>query len=215
MSYTINTIQDEMNAAGSHWWDRDTMRCFGTRASEKVYQGEDGIFFVTSEKPPHGKRAYSVRQYKPDAKSVDTVGEFCELTRSQAHTAAARLAGPAAIVVESAHKPTSDVEQLCIDIDRGGGCCNKLVASWLIRLATKHHKMMEDYCNGVEIYDEDGEALPRLQELRTKCEEAAEAAGCKGVNFSGDPRGATVRLILPNEDTNDWAKEGWIVPTRD
>lgn len=92
MKYTINKIQREMNAIGSHWWDHDTMRFFNTKISEKVYQGEGGIFFVTSEKPIHGLRSYSVRQYKPNTKKIGTIGNFCSLTRSQAQVEAARLA---------------------------------------------------------------------------------------------------------------------------
>jgi len=95
-TYTINEIQAEMSAAGSHWWDKGSMRYFGTRAGEQVYHGSGGIYFVTSEKPPHGPRAYSVRQYKPDTHYIDTVGEFCSMSRAQAHREAARLAGPVA-----------------------------------------------------------------------------------------------------------------------
>ncbi len=313
MTYTINRIQDEMAAAGSHWWDRDTMRGFGSRPSSKVYQGPGGVYFVTSEKPPSGERAYSVRQYTPATTSVDTVGEFCSMTRSQAHTAAAHVAGqslddqldaalrrldiattgksnaegygythgdietwaaklalsnyvtvavktykdsygyylelgkgkrskeaaesfnaaytlqkevcrvlftepagPTAVIVQEAHQPKTDAEQLAIDIDRNGGHCNATQAAYLIRLATAHHRKMCDYCNipDAGVFDDDGDPTPKLAVLRSKIEEAAAQCSMAGVKFGGDPRGCTVKLIMPNSETNDFGKEGWCVPIR-
>ncbi len=218
-TYTINQIQDEMTAAGSHWWDPSSMRFFQTRVSEKVYQGTGEVFFVTSEKPPGGNRAYSVRQYSvrqhsPVHKTLDTVGEFCAMSRNQAHREAAKLAGPAAVVVAEVHQPVSDAKQLAIDIERNGGrYTDTHKASYLIRLATRHHKIMEDYCNGVDIYDADGEPLPELASLRKKIETAAKECKC-GVLFFGDPRGCTVKLIMPNDETNDFAAEGWCIPIK-
>ncbi len=213
MTYTINTIQDEMTAAGSHWWDHGTMRYFQCRVGEKVYQGDGGIYFVTSERNHDEPRKFSVRQYLPEAKDIDTLGEFNSLTRAQAHRVAAGLAGPAAIVAKEAHKKVTDAEQLVIDIERNGGHCNALLSNYLIRLATHHHKMMEDYCNGADIYGEDDEPLPKLELLRANATKAAKDCWC-GVVFSGDPRGCTMKLTLPNGETNGWGKDGWCVPTR-
>jgi hypothetical protein len=93
-SYTINRIQQEMTDSGSHWWDRDTMRSFGCRVNGQVYQGPGGIYFVTSEKygRDDAKRAYTVRQYHPASKKVDTIGEFNTLSRSTAMRIAGKLA---------------------------------------------------------------------------------------------------------------------------
>ncbi len=206
MSYTIGKIQEEMNADGSHWWDRGAMRSFGTRVGQQVYQGDGGIYFVTSEKPLHGPRRFSVRKYNPTEKDIDTVGKFCEMSRDQAHRKAADLAGSESTVTQAAHVPTSEVEQLTIDIQRGGGRCGATQAAYLIRLTTKHHRLMEDYCN-------DGEEPPTLANLRGKIRAAASDCTCS-VRFSGDPRGATVKLLLPNGNTNDWGKEGWCIPTK-
>ena len=90
--WTTEDIRDEMNRAGSHWWDKESMRFFGTRISTKLYQGDGGIYFVTSEQPPHGARKYSVRQYHPETTTIKTVGEFCQLSRSQACSLARRSA---------------------------------------------------------------------------------------------------------------------------
>ncbi|MCL4204621.1 MAG: hypothetical protein KJ000_19205 [Pirellulaceae bacterium] len=320
-TYTINAIQEEMTQAGSHWWDKDTMRFFRTRVSEQVYQGPGGIYFVTSEKNGDEPRAYSVRQYQPSRQHVDTIGKFNEMSRDQAHREAKRLAstsldeqfaqamcvldravtgddksgnvtqygtvaeardkceegadpiclcdgghtrllpgryedgsgyylkliptgseegqekakkafsdayelqqevcrvlgtepaGETAIVVQEAHRKPTEAEQLAIDIQRGGGRATTLTAGHLIRMATQHQRMMEDECNGVDIYDQDGNPLPELARLRKVIEAAAKDAGCD-VKFSGDPRGSTVRLLLPSGESNSWGGEGWCVPTR-
>jgi len=98
-----------------------------------------------------------------------------------------------------------------MDVARNGGAGHEDTAAYLIRLATGHHKAMEDYCNGIDIYDDDGEPLPKLASLRERITDTADIMGC-GVVFSGDPRGCTVKLTMPNGETNDWGKEGWCVP---
>lgn len=85
---TIDDIKVAMKH--SHWFDSDTMRFFGTRLS-KVYSGDGGHYFVTSEKPPHGSRAYSVRRFLPDIPTIRTIGEFCSMNRTQAHSKAKQL----------------------------------------------------------------------------------------------------------------------------
>mgnify|MGYP001616411900 CR=1 FL=1 len=92
---TLTEIRDRTRG---HWWDQDSMRFFGTRASEIVYTGKGGTFFVTSERPPSGKRAFSIRQFVPDPDdlggkgTIETVGVFCAYTRGQAHILASRYA---------------------------------------------------------------------------------------------------------------------------
>ena len=76
---------------GQHWFDRDTMRFFGTRIGRVVQVGQVWLF-VTSEKPPHGERAYNLRRMS-ETGDITTVGEFCVLTRGQArHALSAELA---------------------------------------------------------------------------------------------------------------------------
>lgn len=66
-----------------HFFDTDTMRFFKFRIGE--VRVKNGIwYFVTSEKPPHGPRMYSVRRMELDG-DINTVGEFCSLTRYQAN----------------------------------------------------------------------------------------------------------------------------------
>lgn len=210
---TITTMEDirrEMTDAGSHWWDRSAMRSFGTRVGS-LFVGPGGIYFTTSEQPPHGTRQHSVRQYNPETKQVSTVGEFCSMSATSARNKARHLSG-ANDPRPSTLAPVTPAEQLATDIVRGGGTCTATESEGLILLAKRHHKLMEDDCNGAKVYDANGEPLPKLHRLRVAIEQAATSAGCQ-VRFSGDPRGCTVRLVLPNGDTNDWAKEGWCVPT--
>ncbi len=77
---------------GNHWFEPSTMRFFGSRVHDSLYTRDACAYFVTSEKPPHARRAYSVRRANPDG-SIDTVGEFCGFkTGRQAHARAAWIA---------------------------------------------------------------------------------------------------------------------------
>lgn len=315
-TYDINDIQFEMQAAGSHWWDRDTMRHFSCRVSDQVYQGPGGIYFVTSERTFSGtKRYFTVRQYDHVRKSIDTIGDFNSLSRATAHKIAQQMAqkslqdqfdeamceldkavtgkdkskqqtlygsvddrdliylsdggytrvsvheyddssgyylsvhptfadeakneevkskfssayklqqevcrvlgttpaGETAKVVAAAHKEIKAEEQLAIDLERNGCTPSEKKCKRLIQLATNHHKAMEDYCNGTrDPYDSEGEDKPWYVKMKNEIADLAFSMGCTGVKFSGDPRGCTVKLILPNEATNDFGKEGWCVPT--
>jgi hypothetical protein len=73
------------------------MRFFKSRVGERIYpDGRGGAFFVSSEKGPHGPRAYSVRRYDAAKCGIDTVGEFQAYRNStQAHRAAKRRAAQA------------------------------------------------------------------------------------------------------------------------
>ena len=88
MNWTMREIRDAAAAAGIHWFEPGSMRFFGTELSRTIYQGKGGIFFITSEKPPHGARRFSVRRFHPDDSSISTVGEFCVLTYAAAVTLA-------------------------------------------------------------------------------------------------------------------------------
>ena len=88
----------------------------------------------------------------------------------------------------------------------------------MIRLATRHHKLMEDRCSGKGAeeaqFDSDGNPRGQLATVRGKLTAAATECDLAGVIFSGDPRGCTAKLNIPNGETNDWGKEGWCIPTR-
>lgn len=101
-------------------------------------------------------------------------------------------------------------------------------AANLCRAATTYKQVQEAICNGHpaassptlpiatvsnlqarhERYCEKREA--RLEAIITK--HAKALPGVKAVKFSGDPRGATVKLVLTNGRTDDWGGESICVP---
>jgi len=90
MYWSIKDIKRANAKAGRHFFEPATMRFFNSVVGRTVYQGVGGVFFLTSEKGPHGPRRYTVRQFNPQGGDVSTVGEFNVLTKDEA-TALARL----------------------------------------------------------------------------------------------------------------------------
>jgi hypothetical protein len=74
-----------------HFFDADSMRFFKSRIGIVRSKGDD-YYFVTSERPPHGPRQFSVRHMDING-SINTVGEFCSLTRYMAEKTVKQLAG--------------------------------------------------------------------------------------------------------------------------
>jgi hypothetical protein len=59
---------------GHHWFSEGTMRFFKSQIeSELTSEG----YFISSERPPHGARAYAVRLAREDG-SITTIGKVCE-----------------------------------------------------------------------------------------------------------------------------------------
>lgn len=81
---SISAIKAAAHAAGSHWFDKSSMRFFRSRILPKIYTGKGGIFFVSSEEGPSGGRRYSVRQFDPETADIDTFGPFNEMSRERA-----------------------------------------------------------------------------------------------------------------------------------
>ena len=97
--WTLNRIKEANRQAGQHWFAPDTMRFFKSRVGCKIYQGEGGVYFVSSERfeASNGYRAercFTVREFHPTDKSIDTPhGEpFNEHTRAVAHSRARKYA---------------------------------------------------------------------------------------------------------------------------
>lgn len=90
---TMEDIKKRNQRLGNCWFDPDSMRWWSSRVHSIIYPGRDGVaYFVSSERPPSGRRAYAVRRADPDG-SVSTVGEVCQYrTGKQAHAAAERFA---------------------------------------------------------------------------------------------------------------------------
>lgn len=90
-------IKGASQAAGSHFFDKGSMRFFRSRVLPTVFHGPGGCYFVTSEQfeGSNGHRAerkYTVRKFDVLTAEIDTVGKFNELTRAEALQQARALA---------------------------------------------------------------------------------------------------------------------------
>lgn len=73
---SMNNVEDNAKSAGSHFFDRDTMRFFRSRIVAGPYVGAGRCLFVTSERRDSSvARGYTVREQTEDG-HVHTVGEF-------------------------------------------------------------------------------------------------------------------------------------------
>ena len=112
----ISQIKKANKAAGQYFFSKKTNRFFNSITLPEIYEGEGGVFFVTSEfsaysddlqkfcdeVDPHfshrrlaSSRAYTVRFFETDgvnAGHVGTLGEFNKLTRTQAISKAKKAA---------------------------------------------------------------------------------------------------------------------------
>lgn len=92
------TLGDIKKGHKGHFFDRDTMRFFKSRAHSRTYEGPGGHYFVTSEQQPawgagHQRRRYKVRGYDAAADRIKSAGEFLGYkTSGKAHRAASKLA---------------------------------------------------------------------------------------------------------------------------
>lgn len=79
-STRFNTIQDIARAslaAGSHWFDKGSMKFFNCRLMPDIFHAADGrILFVTSEDNGYDGRKFSVRAFDPKNADIDTIGDF-------------------------------------------------------------------------------------------------------------------------------------------
>lgn len=105
---------------------------------------------------------------------------------------------------------------------------NVEVCSLIARHAKTHHKLSEDECNGHPAMGNplvDIRTANKLQERFAKWIDkrnaqiesrirtlALQLPEVKSVNFSGDPRGATVKLIMKDGSYDDWGHTGICVP---
>ncbi len=87
----LEQVQNSNRESGHHWFDPDTMRFFSTRICTELVKG---VYFITSEKPPHSPRAYSIREVYNEDGHIRTVGETCQYTSlSDARHALKDIAG--------------------------------------------------------------------------------------------------------------------------
>lgn len=88
--------------------------------------------------------------------------------------------------------------------------------SLIARHATTHCKLQEMQCNGLTETQEEW-VFKREEQIETRirdlCEELPHVDGqpIRPV-FQGDPRGATVKLKMPDGRYDDWGQTGLCVP---
>jgi len=86
--------------------------------------------------------------------------------------------------------------------------------SLICRAATTHARLAEADCN-YGLTERENRLVERLEKrIANLCLELPTVVD-KAITpiFSGDPRGATVKLVLPDGRTDDWGQTGICVPT--
>lgn len=86
---TLDEIKTHNKETGHHFFDDDTMRFFRSHLHGPVFAGR---LFVTSEKPPHGSRRYTIRVAHDDGSISSYQGFMHYATRRAALQDAERLA---------------------------------------------------------------------------------------------------------------------------
>ena len=94
--WDIDDIRMADHAAGRFFFEPSSMRFFRSRICPTVYQGQGGIYFVTSEQfvgsQGPAPRKYTVRQFIPSPVDIRTVSGFNNLSRAEAVRVAKQLA---------------------------------------------------------------------------------------------------------------------------
>lgn len=95
------TIDDIKQNHRGHFFDPATVKCFHSRTLDDVYEGPNGIYFITSEKMSHDSpRGYTVREFRPNIGGIGTayrgeppVAVCARGSKAEAKRAAAAAAG--------------------------------------------------------------------------------------------------------------------------
>lgn len=98
----------------------------------------------------------------------------------------------------------------------------------LMRYGATHARIATDQCNGPDYdrcrndaerlrvsqrWQEYQDKLPaKLEHIRAAIRKICQSFGADVV-FQGDPRGCTVKIVVPDGYTNDFGREGICVPT--
>jgi len=219
--WTANTIKEAVRATGSHWYDPDTMRFWGTKVLPEVYQGPGGIFFLTVDDRFDRTRGLTLREFIPPPAERPTIQTRSDVAQYQYKNEAMKAARDASgIIVPTAtekFQPVNNLQQFVDDCRTHGdslatrGVTTKHAKSLILQSA-EHARQMVRYCNGEISLDAEGE-LPRfVQGLRARITRLAHQLGAASVEFQGDPRGATVKIHWPDHASNAFAGGGWIIP---
>ena len=89
---SIHDLKEMSQAAGSHFFDRGTMRSFRSRILPHVYTGPGGVYFVSSEQHEGDPRRFTVRKFDPTTAKINTFGEFGKWSEAGAKSLAREAA---------------------------------------------------------------------------------------------------------------------------
>lgn len=76
----------------------------------------------------------------------------------------------------------------------------------LLRYGATHNRLMVEVCNVGDMNEE------RVWKVQARIREIVKGFGAS-VSLGGDPRGCTVKIVVPDGYTNDMGREGICVPT--
>ena len=86
---TISEVKSTVTANGGHFFDRGTMKCWGTRIETSIFK--NGCFVTSEDNYNKTKRLYTVRRF--NGKSIDTIGDVKQYKTKESAGEAARAYG--------------------------------------------------------------------------------------------------------------------------
>lgn len=115
-----------------------------------------------------------------------------------------------------------DREQFVSLIAQHSGPCTEHSSFWfarqLMRYGATLGRIAENQCNGYQTFNYEWDEKASLrdekkeQRIQKAVTELCQLFQCTPV-FGGDPRGNTLKIVVPDGYTNDWGREGICVPT--
>lgn len=201
--------------------------------SEKC--GDEARHFTVRQFLPETAKVETVNPERHDGKGSTGFAAFT--SRRTAERIASALAGEAPRVNRERHLPDTPQAQFLRELqEHGSPEADENLARWLMLKATAHLKYCEILCNGgllrpdgTSPYDKLPQTREReLREWDMACAEKRKAETERqirrkiaqrlpgvGALFSGDPRGATFKLVWPDGESNSWGGKGWVVPCQE
>ena len=84
---TISEVKSIDKSNGGHFFDKDTMKFWGTRIETSVFK--NGCFVTSEDNYNKTKRLYTVRRF--NGKSIDTIGDSQQYKTKESAREAVRL----------------------------------------------------------------------------------------------------------------------------
>lgn len=76
--FSLAEIKLQNSDAGYYFFSKGALSFFKCKVSSEVFEGIDGIFFVTSDAPSGSERRYTVRRFDSETCKVTTFSRFQE-----------------------------------------------------------------------------------------------------------------------------------------